>query len=64
LKKTIELKEGQVHYPKNPKEKNRHNHRRITGIVGDRIFYSAGGDKNFSCKRSSFIAWFGKKVKA
>ena len=58
--KKIELQEGEVYTPKS--EDDRHNHRRIIGIVGDSVVYSTGGDRNYSCKRNSFLAWRGDKM--
>ena len=57
--KKIEPQEGEVYMPKN--EDARHNHRRIIGLVGDSVVYSTGGDRNYSCKRNSFLAWRGEK---
>ncbi len=46
MKPRIELKEGQVFAPKSG-ERARHNHRRIIGIVSDRVFFSVGGGQEF-----------------
>ncbi len=60
--KKVELKEGEVFYPKPDNFSARHPFRRIIGIVGDRVFFSAGGDRNYCCKKTSFLAWRGPKA--
>lgn len=32
-------------------------HRRIIRVLSGRVFYSRGGDVNFSCKLRTFRAW-------
>jgi len=54
--KKVELKEQAVYLPK-AGEAARDSHRRIVGIIGDTVLYSNGGDRNYSCKRESFLAW-------
>lgn len=49
------IKDGAVFYPKNAAA--RHNHRRVVGVIGDRVFYSVGGARNFNCKLNSFRKW-------
>ena len=56
----IELKEAQVHHPKSAFARD--SHRRIVGIVGDTVLYSNGGDRNYACKRVSFLAWRAPKA--
>lgn len=58
MSKKIELQEGQVFYPRSVFA--RHPMRRIVGIVNERVFYSVGGDRNFHCKRDTFLAWRGE----
>jgi hypothetical protein len=51
----VSVKDGDVFYPKNIAA--RHNHRRVVGVIGDRVFYSVGGGRNFSCKLNTFRTW-------
>ena len=51
------VKEGDVFYPNPTNFFARHSHRRVVGIVGARVFYSVGGDRNHSCKASSLMKW-------
>lgn len=50
----FDLKDGQVHYPKGA---SAHTHRRVIGVIGDRVIYCFGGDKNRSCKIKTFLRW-------
>lgn len=59
--KKIELKEQEIYYPKRVGSA-RDGHRRIVGIIGEVVIFSNGGDRNYSCKRQSFIAWRGDKA--
>lgn len=46
------IKEGEIYFPK--KAFARHNHRRVISIINGVVFYSVGGDKNYSCKIKTF----------
>jgi hypothetical protein len=50
----IEVKDGEVFYPKN--DSARHNHRRVVGIIGDRVFYSVGGGAQLQLQTQNFSA--------
>jgi hypothetical protein len=33
------------------------NHRRICGLLADRVYYSRGGDSTLSCRMKTFLRW-------
>ena len=56
--KRADIEEGKVYYPQNEDEESiRDTHRRVIGIMADRVYYSNGGDKNYSVKIESFKRW-------
>lgn len=54
--KRIEVREGAVFYASN-KDKARYAWRRVVAVVNDLIVYSVGGDRNYCCKRNTFLKW-------
>lgn len=36
---------------------NDRQHRRVCGVLGDRVYYSRGGDSTLSCKIARFRTW-------
>lgn len=51
----IEIRAGQVYKAKS--NKSRRVSRRVIEIIGDMVFYSIGADRNYCCKRVSFLKW-------
>lgn len=48
----VYVKDGDVFYPKNLAA--RHNHRRVVGVIGDRVFYSVGGGAQLQLQAQHF----------
>lgn len=57
----IELKEGDVFAPAG--KNARHTHRRIIGLISNKVVYSVGGDgRNMACSEKAFLRWIGEKM--
>lgn len=52
----MSLEAGQIYTPKGNSSQT---HRRIIGVVKDRVVYCYGGDKNRVCKVKTFLKWAG-----
>lgn len=55
----MELEYGQVYLPKG---NSSHSHRRVIGVIKDRVVYCYGGDKNRQCKVKTFLKWAGLRA--
>jgi hypothetical protein len=56
IKHVIELEDGDVFVT--PKaHKGRPAHRRVLGVIGEDVRYSVGGDRNRTCRVTTFKKW-------
>lgn len=53
------IKQGAVYYPRKHIERGQ-THRRVIGVIQDRVVYCVGGDKNRQCKIATFLRWMRK----
>ncbi|KAF1042577.1 MAG: hypothetical protein GAK35_02624 [Herbaspirillum frisingense] len=57
----IELQEGDVFAP--ARDNARHTHRRIIGLISNKVVYLVGGDgRNMACSEKAFLRWVGEKM--
>lgn len=54
MRKRQKLKEGDVFYVNHCAAPR---YRRIVGIIGEVIVYCIGGNRNYSCSRTTFLRW-------
>lgn len=43
-------------------ENSRRPIRRVVGVVSEKVFYSTGGDRNYTCNLKTFAQWADSKI--
>jgi hypothetical protein len=53
--KILDLKEGEVYYPRFNKMRAKHKYRKIVKITNEKVFYCSGGNDIYSCRINTFL---------